>query len=85
VYEVPLGYLAGQLVTVATSLFDGAAPVIELDDKRIPLSAVDVVANGKKVRPRRRPGHEPAAAPVAFDPGRTLSTDSEEDSDDHVF
>jgi len=85
VYEVPLGYLAGQLVTVATSLFDGAAPVIELDDKRIPLSAVDAVANGKKARPRRRPGHEPAGAPVAFDPGRTLSTDSEEDSNDHVF
>jgi len=27
-YEVPLGHLAGQLVTVATSLFDGQAPVI---------------------------------------------------------
>jgi hypothetical protein len=85
VYEVPLGYLAGQIVTVATSLFDGAAPVVELDDKRIPLSVVDPLANGKKGRPRRRPGHEPAAAPVVFDPGRTLSIGSEEDGDDHPF
>jgi hypothetical protein len=55
------------------------------NNKRIPLTAVDVVANGKKARPRRRPGHEPPAAPVHFDPGRTLSTDSEEDADDQPF
>jgi putative transposase len=85
VYEVPLGYLAGQVVNVATSLFDGTEPVIELDDKRIPLGLVDSVANGKKGRPRRRPGAERATAPVDFDPGRTLSTDSEEDADDHLF
>ena len=54
-YEVPLGYLAGQVVTVATSLFDGTEPVVELDGKRIPLHVVDAVGNGKKGRPRRRP------------------------------
>jgi hypothetical protein len=85
VYEVPLGYLAGQIVTVATSLFDGTEPVIELDDKRIPLTTVDAIANGKKARPRRRPEHQPPATPVDFDPGRTLSTDIEEDVDDHLF
>ena len=72
VYEVPLGYLAGQMVTVATSLFDGAEPVIELDGKRIALGVVDAVANDKKRRPARRPAPERAAAPVDFDPGRSL-------------
>jgi hypothetical protein len=85
VYEAPLGYLAGQVVTVATSLFDGADPVIELDDKRIPLGVVDVIANGKKGRPRRRPANERPAAPVDFDPGRSLSPDTEEDDDDLPF
>jgi transposase InsO family protein len=85
VYEVPLGYLAGQIVTIATSLFDGKQPVIELDDKRIPLCVVDSVGNGKKGRPLRRPAPERPKAPVDFDPGRTLQTSSEEDSDDDVF
>jgi hypothetical protein len=85
VYEVPLGYLAGQVVTVATSLFDAAEPVIELDGKRIPLGVFDAVANGKKGRPARRPAPERAAAPVDFDPGRSLSADSEEDADDDIF
>lgn len=84
VYEVPLGYLGGQVVTVATSLFDGTEPVIELDGKRIPLRAVDVIGNGKKGRPARRPAPERPRAPVDFDPGHTL-IDSEEDSDDDLF
>jgi putative transposase len=85
VYEVPLGYLAGQVVTVATSLFDGAEPVIELDDKRIPIGVVDAVANGKKGRPARRPAPERAPATVDFDPGRSLLADSEEDADEDIF
>ena len=85
VYEVPLGYLAGQVVTVATSLFDGADPLIELDDKRIPLGVVDAVANGKKGRPARRPAPDRAAAPVDFDPSRSLSAHSEEVADDDIF
>jgi len=84
VYEVPLGYLAGQVVTVATSLFDGAEPVIELDGKRIPLRAVDAIGNGKKGRPSRRPAPERSRVPVDFDPGHTL-IDNEEDSDDDIF
>jgi transposase InsO family protein len=86
VYEVPYGYLAGQVVTIATSLFDGGEPVIELDGKRLPLRVVDAVGNGKKGRPLRRPTPERPKAPVAFDPGRTLvESASEEDSDDDVF
>ncbi len=83
-YEVPLGYLAGQVVTVATSLFDGTEPVIELDDKRVPLHIVDVVANGRKGRRPRRPIPKRPRTPVDFDPGHTL-VDSEEDSDGDLF
>lgn len=84
-YEVPYGYLAGQLVTIATSLFDGKDPVIELDGKRIPLSVVDAVGNGKKGRPLRRPTPQRPTGPVDFNPGCTLDTAGEEDSDDDIF
>ena len=80
-YEVPLGYLAGQIVTVATNLFDGHDPVIELDGKSISLRAVDPVSNGTRPRPPRRETPERAAEPVDFDPSRTLD---EEDLDDDL-
>lgn len=82
-YEIPLGYLAGQLVTIATSLFDGKDPVLELDGKRIPLRVVDPVGNAKQRRPPRKPAAEGPERPVDFDPGRTL-TDDEEASDDDL-
>lgn len=87
VYETPFGYLAGQVVTVATSLFDGTEPVIELDDKRIPLRPVDPIANGKRRRPPRRPAAERPKAPVDFNPGCTLVDDDqrEEADDDTLF
>jgi len=85
VYEVPLGYLAGQIVTIATSLFDGTAPVVELDGKRIPLRVVDTVGNGKKGRPPRRPLPARPRDPVDFDPSHALEAESEEDSDDDIF
>jgi putative transposase len=85
VYEIPLGYLAGQTITVATSLFDGAEPVLELDGKRIALSVVDPTGNNKKPRPPRRPAPERPKNPVDFEPGRTLGSSSEEDSDDDIF
>ena len=85
VYEIPLGYLAGQTITVATSLFDGAEPVLELDGKRIALSVVDPTGNNKKRRPPRRPAPEKPKSPVDFAPGRTLGGSSEEDSDDDIF
>ncbi len=84
IYEVPLGYLAGQLITIATSLFDGKEPVLELDQKRIPLGIVDPVHNAKKRRPPRRPVPERSDQPVDFDPGKTLSQE-EEACDDHLF
>lgn len=85
VYEVPFGYLAGQLVTVATSLFDGKEPVLELDNRRIPLGRVDPIQNGKTRRSPRRPAPERPDHPVDFDPGKTLDVQGEEDSDDHLF
>jgi putative transposase len=84
-YEVPLGYLAGQVVTIATSLFDSKLPVLELDQKQIPLRVVDPVSNATKKRPPRRPAHERPSHPVDFDPGRSLVADEEEDTDDDIF
>jgi transposase InsO family protein len=86
-YEVPLGYLAGQVVTIATSFFDDKQPVIELDGKRIVLHPVDPVGNGSRRRPPRRPVPDKPARPVDFDPGKTLvladpSTPSHEEVDD---
>jgi len=82
-YEVPLGYLAGNLVTIATSLFDGKQPVLEIDNKRIPLHVVDPVKNAKKGRPPRRIAPDRPDHPVDFDPGRTLTT--EEGDSDELF
>ena len=85
VYEVPLGYLAGQIITVATSLFDSDQPMLELDGKRVALSAVDPTGNNKKPRPPRRPAPERPKNPVDFEPGRPLGTNSEEDDDGDIF
>ena len=82
VYEVPLGYLAGHLVIVATSLFDGGAPTLDVDGKKVPLLVVDPTANSKRRRPPKRPLPDRPARPVDFNPGRTL--EGEED-DDGIF
>jgi transposase InsO family protein len=84
-YEVPLGYLAGQVVTIATSLFDSKLPVLELDGKHISLRVVDPVSNATAKRPPRRAAPERAPHPVDFDPGKTLVADEEEDTDDDIF
>jgi transposase InsO family protein len=83
-YEIPLGYLAGQVVTIATALFDGTQPVLELDGKRIPLRVVDPVNNAHKRRPARRPAAERTERTVDFDPGKTL-IDDKDISDDELF
>jgi transposase InsO family protein len=83
VYELPVGYLGGQLVTIATSLFDGGAPEIELDGKSYPLRVVDPVGNSKKQRPPLREAPSKPTTPVDFDPGRTLV--QKEDGDENVF
>jgi putative transposase len=80
IYEVPFGYLAGQIVTVATSFFDAAPPVLLLDGKTVPLHLVDPVANSTKRRPGKRPLPARADGPVDFDPTRTL-----EEDDDGLF
>jgi len=82
IYEMPVGYLGGQLVTIATSLFDGKVPVVELGKESLPLHVVDPVANAKRARPPRRRAPERSGRVLDFDPGRTLI---EEDSDDDVF
>lgn len=87
-YEVPLGYLAGHVVTIARSYFDDKAPLIELDQKRIPLRVTDPVSNGHRPRPPRREPHEKPTRAVDFDPGKTLLPDAqepEEDDDDTLF
>lgn len=91
-YEVPLGYLSGQVVTLATSFFDHKQPVIELDGKRIALHPVDPVKNGHRQRPPRRPVADKPTRPVDFDPGKTLTPlepsapgQDEEVDDDTIF
>jgi transposase InsO family protein len=83
-YELPLGYLAGQVVTVATCLFDAAEPVAELADKRVPLTVVDPVGNSKRRRPPRRPAHERPRQPVDFNPGRALELPREQEGSDEI-
>jgi putative transposase len=82
-YEVPLGYLAGQMVTIVTSLFDDAAPALEIDEKRIPLRVVDPSGNSKIRRPPRKPTPDRPRRPVDFDPGAALAATDEED--EHGF
>lgn len=78
-YEVPLGYLAGHVVTLATSLFDSKEPALEIDNKHIPLHVVDPVSNSKKRRPPRHPAPLPPNRPVDFDPSLALTNDEEDD------
>ena len=91
-YEVPLGYLAGQVVTLATSFFDDKQPVLELDGKRIALGPVNPVCNGRRRRPLRRALPDKPTRPVDFDPGKSLrfaapetETETEEVDHDSVF
>jgi putative transposase len=81
-YEVPFGYLAGQVVTVATCFFESTTPVLELDGKTAPLRVVDPMANAKTRRPPKRPPPDRAKGPVDFNPGRVLE---EEDDDGDLF
>ena len=72
-YEIVHGYLAGQMVTVATSLFDRAAPFVKADGRRVSLSIVNPVANSRRHRAPRHPEGDRAARNVDFDPSRTLA------------
>jgi putative transposase len=80
VYEVPLGFLAGQIVTLATSLFDSKQPVLEYDNQRVPLCVVDPVGNSKKRRPPRHPAPLGPNRPVDFDPSVALLTEEDDDA-----
>lgn len=84
-YEVPLGYLAGHIVTIATSFFDDKVPALELDGKLIPLRVTEPTDNGKRRRPPRREAPARATRDVDFDPSVTLMTEPEEDDDDTLF
>ncbi len=81
-YEVPFGYLAGQVVTVATCFFESTTPVVEIDGKTAPLRVVDPTANSRTRRPAKRPAPERAKGPVDFNPGRALD---EDDDDGDLF
>jgi transposase InsO family protein len=80
-YEVPFGYLAGQVVTVATCFFESTMPVLDLDGKTAPLRIVDPTANAKARRPAKRPPPDRAKGPVDFNPGRTLDDEEHDDGD----
>ena len=94
-FELEHGYLAGRVVTVAYCLLDEPlAPVVEVEDQRLPLRLVDPVHNAHLKRPPRRAatsGASQAAQPLAFDPGGALlgrsacevaaAVESEEDLD----
>jgi hypothetical protein len=69
-FEVRQGYLAGQLVTVARSLLDPtAAPWVEHEGQRLPLSPVDAQKNAKRRgSDRLRTGIDA----VPFDPAGAL-------------
>ena len=84
-YEVPFGYLAGHVVTIATSFFDDKQPALDIDNKLIPLRIVDPVGNADKRRQPRRPPAARASKPVDFNPGNALAPLVEEDSDDAIF
>ena len=81
IYEVPFGYLAGHVIEIVTSLFDAAAPAIEVDKKRIALRVVDPAANAQRRRPPKKPVPDAPRKPVEFDPARTLAETEEEDDD----
>ena len=76
-----LGYLAGQVVTLATSLFDSKEPVLEIDHQRLALHVVDPVGNSKRRRPPRHPAPVRPNRPVHFDPSDALTTDEEHDDE----
>jgi len=72
-WEVHAGYLAGRNVTVARTLFEPkAAPWIEEDDRRHPLSPVDPVANGTRPRKPRKQAPRGVDA-IPFDPTGALA------------
>lgn len=79
-YEVPLGYLAGHVVSIVTSLFDAAEPALELGEKRVPLRVVDPTGNSKRRRPPKRPVPDRPKAPVDFDPSAALVDQEDDDA-----
>jgi len=85
IYELNQGFLAGRVVDIAYSLLDTPiAPEVEYEGRRYPLHDVDPVKNSRLRRPPKAPAHDPAKAPVDFDPSRTLDPveqDHEEDID----
>jgi transposase InsO family protein len=83
IYELHQGFLAGRVVDVAYSLLDDPiAPVVEYEGRRYPLHALDPENNARIKRPLKNPAHDPAKAPVAFDPSRTLESIKSIDNDE---
>jgi hypothetical protein len=70
-WELDQGYLAGRVVQLAYSLFDGTA-WIEHEGRRLDLHEVDPVANARRKRLPRRPGQPGGDASVPFDPAQVL-------------
>lgn len=82
-WELDQGYLAGQIVTVASCFVaPREAPWVEHEGKRLVLHPVDPEKNARRKRP---PRGGPAAAkptrPVDFNPTRTLGRNNDPDDD----
>jgi putative transposase len=75
-WELSLGFLAGQVVTIGYSAADpDSPPWLEHGGKRHPLHPVDALKNARTKRPPRRPQAEVAPEKkrnVAFDPPAAL-------------
>jgi len=71
-WQLDQGFLAGRVVTVARSLLDPREPPwVEHDDKRLPLHAVDPLANARRGRPPAAPPTD-KPTPTPFDPAGAL-------------
>lgn len=70
-YEVDGAHLAGRLVMLCRCLVDiNEAPWVEFETRRIEVSPVDPVRNGRRARRRRSP--EAIAPHSAFDPPKAM-------------
>jgi transposase InsO family protein len=78
IYELHQGFLAGRVVDIVYSLLaEPITPEVEYEGKRYPLHVVDPEKNARLKRPLKNPAHDPAKAPVEFDPACTLEHDEE--------
>ena len=74
-WELDQGYLAGQVVTVATSFATpDAPPWVEHEGKHLPLRRLDPIKNARRKRPLEQgPRAAKPTSPVDFNPNKSLA------------